>query len=332
MIKTKKITIIEKDYLTDLNKIKETIRTNQNKAMVVVNSAMIMTYYEIGTIINQRKRWGNKYIERLSNDLKEYGKGYSISNLKYMMHLKYMMQFANEFTINEISHQVGGHIPWRTIIEIMQKSNSREEMIWYINQTHKNGWSRSMVLNQIVMKSYERSLISPTTTETVVSSNDLTNELFKDSYVFDFLDKEKIKTEKDLKNQMIDNIIKFLQELGPGFTLAGKEYKLTTPTGKDFYIDLLMYHTKIHAYVVIEVKIGEFDPKDIGQLEFYVNAIDDLEKTDIDNDTIGLLLCKDADRYVAETTLKKNHLSLGISKYKLIEELPEYLESKLNGK
>ncbi len=326
MIKTKKITIIEKDYLTDLNKIKETIRTNQNKAMVVVNSAMIMTYYEIGTIINQRKRWGNKYIERLSNDLKEYGKGYSISNLKYMM------QFANEFTINEISHQVGGHIPWRTIIEIMQKSNSREEMIWYINQTHKNGWSRSMVLNQIVMKSYERSLISPTTTETVVSSNDLTNELFKDSYVFDFLDKEKIKTEKDLKNQMIDNIIKFLQELGPGFTLAGKEYKLTTPTGKDFYIDLLMYHTKIHAYVVIEVKIGEFDPKDIGQLEFYVNAIDDLEKTDIDNDTIGLLLCKDADRYVAETTLKKNHLSLGISKYKLIEELPEYLESKLNGK
>lgn len=294
--------------------------------MVVVNSAMIMTYYEIGTIINQRKRWGNKYIERLSNDLKEYGKGYSISNLKYML------QFANEFTINEISHQVGGHIPWRTIIEIMQKSNSHEEMIWYINQTHKNGWSRSMVLNQIAMKSYERSLISPTTTETVVSSNDLTNELFKDTYVFDFLDKEKIKTEKDLKNQMIDNIIKFLQELGPGFTLAGKEYKLTTPTGKDFYIDLLMYHTKIHAYVVIEVKIGEFDPKDIGQLEFYVNAIDDLEKTDIDNDTIGLLLCKDADRYVAETTLKKNHLSLGISKYKLIEELPEYLESKLNVK
>lgn len=326
MTKTKKITIIEKDYLTDLNIIKETIRTNQNKAMVVVNSAMIMTYYEIGTIINQRKRWGNKYIERLSNDLKEYGKGYSISNLKYML------QFANEFTINEISHQVGGHIPWRTIIEIMQKSNSHEEMIWYINQTHKNGWSRSMVLNQIAMKSYERSLISPTTTETVVSSNDLTNELFKDTYVFDFLDKEKIKAEKDLKNQMIDNIIKFLQESGPGFTLAGKEYKLTTPTGKDFYIDLLMYHTKIHAYVVIEVKIGEFDPKDIGQLEFYVNAIDDLEKTDIDNDTIGLLLCKDADRYVAETTLKKNHLSLGISKYKLIEELPEYLESKLNVK
>ena len=189
-----------------------------------------------------------------------------------------------------------------------------------------------MVLNQIAMKAYERSLINPTTTEAANNSKELTNELFKDTYVFGFLDKEKIKTEKDLKNQMIDNIINFLQELGPGFTLAGKEYKITTPTGKDFYIDLLMYHTKIHAYVVIEVKIGEFSPSDFGQLVFYVNAIDDLEKIDGDNDTIGLLLCKDADKYVAETTLKKNHLSIGISKYKLIEELPEYLERKLNGK
>ena len=325
MTKTKEITILEKDYLSDLNKIKETIRTNQAKAMVVVNSAMIMTYYEIGTIINQRKVWGNKYIERLSNDLKEYGKGYSIRNLKYMSRL------ANEFNPFEFSQQPAGQIPWFSLIEIVQKSKSHEEMIWYINQTHKNGWSRSMVLNQIAMKSYERSLINPTTTE-VIPSKDLTNELFKDTYVFDFLDKEKIKTEKDLKNQMIDNIIKFLQELGPGFTLAGKEYKLTTPTGKDFYIDLLMYHTKIHAYVVIEVKIGEFDPRDIGQLEFYVNAIDDLEKIDGDNDTIGLLLCKDADRYVAETTLKKNHLSIGISKYKLIEELPNYLSKRLNEK
>ena len=228
--------------------------------------------------------------------------------------------------------QPAAQIPWYTLCEIIIKSKSHEEMLWYIKETHKNGWSRSMVLNQIAMKSYERSLIEPTTTEAITTSNDLTNELFKDTYVFDFLDKENIKTEKDLKNQMIDNIIKFLQELGPGFTLAGKEYKLTTPTGEDFYIDLLMYHTKIHAYVVIEVKIGEFNPSDFGQLVFYVNTIDDLEKTDIDNDTIGLLLCKDADRYVAETTLKNSHLSLGISKYKLIEELPNYLTKRLNNK
>ena len=130
---------------------------------------------------------------------------------------------------------------------------------------------------------------------------------------------------------MINNIINFLQELGPGFTLAGKEYKITTPTGKDFYIDLLMYHTKIHSYVVIEVKIGEFNPSDFGQLVFYVNAIDRLEKTDRDDPTIGLILCKEADKFVAETTISNSSTHIGISKYMLIEELPEYLERKLNG-
>ena len=322
MIKEKNNEVFEKDYFKDLQEIKEAIRTNQNKAMVIVNSAMIMTYYEIGTIINKRKTWGSKYIKNLANDLKEYGKGYSYDQLKRMA------QFANEFSVQEIGAQPVPQIPWSSIIVIMQKSSSHEKMLWYINETYKNGWSRSMVLNQIAMASYERSLIEPTTSN-ITKSDDLSNELFKDTYVFDFLDKNNIKNEKDLKNQMIDNIIKFLQELGPGFTLAGKEYKLVTPTNKEFFIDLLMYHTKIHAYVVIEVKIGEFTPADLGQLIFYVNAIDDLERTERDDETIGLLLCKEADSYVAKTSLNKSQLHLGISKYKFIEELPEYLNRKL---
>ncbi|MBR6287842.1 MAG: DUF1016 family protein [Acholeplasmatales bacterium] len=199
-----------KEYFNDLNKIKETIRQNQNKAMVYVNSQMILTYYQIGTIINQRKTWGSKYIQNLANDLKEYGKGFSRANLYEMM------KFADFFDETEIIQQPVGQIPWGTIIVIMQKSKAHEEMLYYINETHKNGWSRSMVLNQIELKSYERSLIKPAVTKTI-KSDDLSKELFKDTYVFNFIDKEKIKTEKDLKNQMIDNIIKFLQELGPGF-------------------------------------------------------------------------------------------------------------------
>ena len=322
MIKEQKNEVIEKDYFHDLQEIKEAIRTNQNKAMVVVNSAMIMTYYEIGTIINKRKTWGSKYIKNLANDLKEYGKGYSKRNLQFMS------QFANNFTKNDIVKQVASQIPWFTIVVIMQKSSSHEKMLWYINETYKNGWSRSMVLNQIAMASYERSLIEPTTSN-ITKSDDLSNELFKDTYVFDFLDKNSIKNEKDLKDQMIDNIIKFLQELGPGFCLVGKEYKLVTPTDEEFYIDILLYHTKIHCYVVIEVKIGKFHPADLGQLIFYVNAIDDLERTERDDETIGLLLCKEADSYVAKTSLNKAQLHLGISKYKFIEELPEYLNRKL---
>ena len=322
MIKEKNNEVIEKDYFKDLQEIKEAIRTNQNKAMVIVNSAMIMTYYEIGTIINKRKIWGSKYIKNLANDLKEYGKGYSYDQLKRMA------QFANEFSVQEIGAQPVPQIPWSSIIVIMQKSSSHEKMLWYINETYKNGWSRSMVLNQIAMKAYERSLIEPTTSN-ITKSDDLSNELFKDTYVFDFLDKNSIKNEKDLKDQMIDNIIKFLQELGPGFCLVGKEYKLVTPTDEEFYIDILLYHTKIHCYVVIEVKIGKFHPADLGQLIFYVNAINKLEKTEGDSNTIGLLLCKDADKFVAETTLENSLLKLGISKYKFIEELPEYLNRKL---
>ena len=317
--------ILEKDYFNDLNKIKETIKQNQNKAMVYVNSQMILTYYEIGTIINQRKTWGSKYIQNFANDLKEYGKGYSVSNLKRMMRI------AEEFSINEFSAQAASQIPWFTLVEIVQKSKSHEEMLYYINETHKHGWSRSMVLNQISMKSYERSLIKPDTTS-IIKSDDLSNELFKDTYVFNFLDKNKIKDEKDLKNQMIDNIINFLNELGPGFSLVGKEYKLNTPTNEEFYIDLLMYHTKIHCYVVIEVKVKKFKPEHLGQLMFYVNAVDALEKTDRDENTIGLLLCKEADKFVVETTLKNSLMKLGVSKYKLIEELPQYLERRLKEK
>ena len=322
MIKEQENEVIEKDYFHDLQEIKEAIRTNQNKAMVVVNSAMIMTYYEIGTIINKRKTWGSKYIKNLANDLKEYGKGYSERNLQRMVF------FSKTFKKYEILPQVGAQIPWRTLYDIISKADSKEFILWYINETHKNGWSRSMVLNQIAMASYERSLIEPTTSN-ITKSDDLTNELFKDTYVFDFLDKNSIKNEKDLKDQMIDNIIKFLQELGPGFCLVGKEYKLVTPTDEEFYIDILLYHTKIHCYVVIEVKIGKFHPADLGQLIFYVNAIDDLERTERDDETIGLLLCKEADSYVAKTSLNKAQLHLGISKYKFIEELPEYLNKKL---
>ena len=323
MIKERNNEVFEKDYFKDLQEIKEAIRTNQNKAMVMVNSTMIMTYYEIGTIINKRKIWGSKYIKNLANDLKEYGKGYSYENLYRMS------KVSEEFSNEEIMSHPVTQIPWSTLVTvIMAKSSTHEEMLWYINETYKNGWSRSMVLNQIALKAYDRSLIEPTTSN-ITKSDDLSNELFKDTYVFDFLDKNNIKNEKDLNDQMIDNIIKFLQELGPGFSLVGKEYKLVTPTNKEFFIDLLMYHTKIHAYVVIEVKIGEFTPADLGQLIFYVNAIDDLERTERDDETIGLLLCKEADSYVAKTSLNKAQLHLGISKYKFIEELPEYLNRKL---
>ncbi len=324
LTKTNDIELERKEYFNDLNKIKETIKQNQNKAMVYVNSQMILTYYEIGTIINERKKWGSKYIEKLSEDLKVYGKGYGYEQLKRMS------RFSVEFSLDEIRSQPVTQIPWSTLTTvIMSKSKTHEEMLWYINQVHKNGWSRAFTLNQIALKAYERSLIKPISTEVV---NDAINEVFKDTYVFDFLDKEKIKTEKDLKNQMIDNVIKFLQEMGHGFSLVGKEYEITTPDKDNYFIDILMYHLTLHAYVVIEVKIGKFHPADFGELSFYVNAIDDLIKTNIDDKTIGLILCKDANEYVAKTTIQNSNSSTYIAKYKFVNELTDYLNKMLKDK
>ena len=161
--------------------------TNIQSQRYTVNSASIINNYKIGTIINQRKVWGNKYIERLSNDLKEYGEGYSYDSLKLKS------RFAKEFTIDEIREQPVPQIPWGTIVEIMKKSKTHNEMLWYVKQTYKKGWGRSMVLNQFKVKAYERSLIEPETSPHITTSNELTNELFKDTYVFDFIDINKIR-------------------------------------------------------------------------------------------------------------------------------------------
>ena len=275
--------LIDKDYINDLQAIKESIRENRNKALIVVNSAMIFTYHKIGTVINRRKEWGNKYIQRLAEDLKEYGRGFSFDQLRRMA------RFASIFTEQEIWSQPAPKIPWMTIIEIMNKSSSKEEMLWYINQTYKNNWSRKIVKEQFKAKAYERNLIEPQVTD-IVNQDEHLKDIFKDTISFNFLGNIDIKDERDLKDKLMDSIVLFLQELGSGFSLVGREYKLVTPTNKSFYIDLLMYHVKIHAFVVIEVKIGEFQPSDIGQLQFYINAIDDLEKSELDNPTIGLLI------------------------------------------
>lgn len=313
---------LEKEYLTDLKRIKETIAENRNKTMVIVNSAMIITYHQIGIIINQRKTWGTKYVKRLAVDLKEYGSTYSFDQLMRMS------QFANIFTQKEILEQPVPKIPWGTIIKIMQKSSSKEEMIWYINQAYQNRWSRREVIQQYQLKAFERRQIKPLMTEKA-ENDELIADIIKDTIAFNFLKEGDLIHEENLKNKLTDNVILFLQELGPGFALVGKEYKLTTPSNKSFYIDLLMYHTKIHAYVVIEVKTTEFHPADIGQLNFYVNAVNDLEKEKLDNDTVGILLCKDADNYTVRTSIQGLQTAIGISKYKILEELPNYLEKKI---
>ena len=187
-----------------------------------------------------------------------------------------------------------------------------------------------MVLNLFKLKAYERSLIEPEISPNITSSNELTGELFKDTYVFDFIDINNIKSEKELQKTLLQNITKFLIELGNGFSFVSEKYKLRVED--DYYeIDLLFYHIPSHSYVVIELKTTKFKPEYIGQLLFYTNYIDAYVKSDLDSNTIGIVLCPEANGFVCKTTLM-NTKNIEISKYIFMQELPEYLARKLNKK
>ena len=314
--------IIKNEYFNDLKKIKETIKSNQNKAMIVVNTSMIMNYYEIGMIINQRKSWGNKYLERLSIDLKEHGSGYSRSNLFYMQ------KIASLFTKDEIVQRCVGLIPWRSLITIITKCKEHDKIIWYVNETYNNKWTKTLLENKIKMKSYELRLIEHHDNSIISNDNPLLDEIFNSKLAIGFIDKNKITTEKALEKELINNITKFILELGKGFAFVGNQYKLEIPN-HEYYPDLLFYNYILHSFVIIDLKLTSFKPEYLGKMIFYVNIANDTLKGENDNPTIGLILCKEAENIVMKYSFGSIITPIKVAEYKFIEELPEYLEKRL---
>ena len=214
----------------------------------------------------------------------------------------------------------------------MDKIDDIEERKWYIKEIVQNGWSSNMLKMQINGKVYERQVLVEKITNfdlTLPSvQSDLAIQTMKDPYLFDFISiKGKVK-ELQIENAMINRIKDVLIELGKGFAFVGSEYKLEVG-GKEYFIDLLFYHLKLKCYIVVELKAREFKPTDAGQLNFYLSAVDNLIKDKEDNATIGLLLCKGKDNFTAEYALKDINKPIGVSEYKLLEDMPEYLQSQL---
>ena len=286
-------------------------------------------YWHIGKIILENNQWGNKFIDNLSMDLKmEFPevKGFSIRNLKYMR------KFAEEYPDFKFVQEVLAQITWYHNIILMDKIDDIEERKWYIKEIVQNGWSSNMLKMQIDGKVYERQALAEKITNfdlTLPSvQSDLATQTMKDPYIFDFISiKGKVK-ELEIENAMINKIKDVLIELGKGFAFVGSEYKLEVG-GKEYFIDLLFYHLKLKCYIVVELKAREFEPTDAGQLNFYLSAVDDLVKDKDDNATIGLLLCKGKDNFTAEYALKDINKPIGISEYKLLEDMPEYIRSQL---
>ena len=316
-------------YKEIFENVKNEILKSQYKAMQVVNKELIFMYWNIGKIILANSEWGNKFIDNLSIDLKlEFpnSTGFSVRNLKYMR------KFAEEYNDFEFVQQVVAQIPWGHNIVLLDKIKDIEERKWYIDETIKNGWSRNMLKMQIDGKVYERQAIAEKVTNFQRTLPDIQSDLaiqtMKDPYLFDFISIKGRAKELEIENAMINKIKDVLIELGKGFAFVGNQYKIVV-SGKEYFVDLLFYHLKLKCYVVVELKAREFEPTDAGQLNFYLSAIDDLVKSEDDNPTIGLLLCKNKDNFTAEYALRNINSPIGVSEYKLLEDMPEYLQEQL---
>ncbi len=319
------------NYFALLQDIKDKIKSAQLKAVVSVNKELIRLYWDIGKRIVEeqaKSKWGDNFIENLSSDLsKEFPdlKGVSKTNLKNM---KQWYLFYRKSDV--ISQQLVGQLPWGHNILIINKTKDLNEAIFYLQESIKNNWSRSILLHQIESEAHKRKGKSINNFEISLPKiqSDLANETIKDPYVFDFLTLSDKYQEKDLENQLTDHITKFLLELGSGFAYVGKQYPLEV-SGKDYYIDLLFYHLKLKSFVIIELKSKEFKPEYVGKLNFYLSAIDDKLKQNTDNPSIGIILCKNKDKITAEYALKDLTKPIGISEYKLAKAIPKNLKPNL---
>lgn len=353
-------------YFRWISDLKQRIQQSQIKAAIQVNSALIEMYWDLGKEISERSfenTYGSGFLKQLSSDLlNEFPeiKGFSLSNIKYIksfylfynQNLTKSQQLVGEFKSDDNLNlqQVAGEIennqnryqganefpqklfltPWGHHIQIFTKCKNIQEAIFYINKTIENGWSRAVLLNMISGNLYQSQGKAITNFSKTLPNYDseLVKQTLKDPYVFDFLNISENFKERELENALIDNIQKFLIELGNGFAFVGKQVEMKVGN-QSFFLDLLFYHIKLKRYVVIELKSGEFEPEHAGKLNFYVTSVDKQLRDENDNATVGLIICKTKDDIIAEYSLTDLHKPLGISSYELRKILPENFKSSL---
>jgi predicted nuclease of restriction endonuclease-like (RecB) superfamily len=348
---------LNSEYKNWIVELKSKIRSTQLKAAIAVNSALISFYFDLGKMISEKDAiWGSKFLETLSKDLQmEFPelKGFSITNLKYCKlfftyfsispqlgdDLSFKPNIVSSQQLNQLepSPQLGDEllklafqIPWGHIKMLIGKIKEKEIAKFYIQKTIENNWSRDTLDLQIKSDLYNRQGKSVNNFKNTMPQplSDLANQTLKDPYIFDFLTLTEGYKEKDIEKQLVQHITKFILELGKGFAFVGQQYHLEVAEN-DYYIDLLFYHIKLKCYVVIELKNTKFMPEYAGKLNFYLSAVDSLVKDSNDNQTIGILLCKDKNNIEAEFALRDIGKPIGISEINFTDILPENLKSSL---
>lgn len=350
--------ITSDNYRQWLIEVKTKITSSQIKAAIKVNVALIEFYWDLGRMIVEKQKetkWGSKLLEQLSIDLKKEFpsiSGFSRTNLYYVK--QFYVYFSNpnvsDLIVSQLANsakktiipQVGGQIenviipqfvgqlPWGHIKLLISKVKNEEACLFYMQKTITNSWSRDVLGIQIKSNLFARQGAAISNFESTLPKpqSDLAHQTLKNPYVFDFLNLKESFKEKDIEDQLVQHVTKFLLELGKGFAYLGKQYHLEVG-GSDYYMDLLFYHLKLRCYVVVELKNTKFIPEYAGKLNFYLSAVDSLLATADDNASIGILLCRSNNQIETEFALRGIKKPIGVSEFQFTEIIPEELKSSL---
>jgi predicted nuclease of restriction endonuclease-like (RecB) superfamily len=307
--------------------IKQRIQTAQLKAVLAANAELVLHYWEIGRDIlasQKSEGWGTKVVDRLAADLQAAFprlSGYSARNLKYMR------AFAKTWPDRAIVHQLGAQIPWKHNCVLLDRVKNAATREFYIRQTVEHGWSRSVLVHQLDTELHKRAGRAPTNFALTLPpvQSDLAREMIKDPFIFKPAPLDESTHERALENALLARLKDFLIELGAGFAYVGNQYRLKV-NGDEFFLDLLFYHTRLHCYVVIELKVVDFQPEFIGKMNFYQAAVDQQVKTEADGPTIGIILCRGKNRTVVEYMLRDAKKPIAVAEYRL---LPPRLKAQL---
>ncbi|WP_295376308.1 PDDEXK nuclease domain-containing protein [uncultured Stenotrophomonas sp.] len=326
------LVVAPEDYVNWLGELKNCIHLAQQRAALAVNRELVQLYWQIGCDILQWQAdqgWGGAVIERMAQDLRTAFpevRAFSRANLMCMR------SFAEAWPDVAIVQQAVGQLPWGHNLVLLAKLKQPEQRLAYAQRALEQGWSRATLEIHIESRLLEREgqAITNFADRLPAPGTDLARQALKDPYLFDFLDVGQEASERDIESALVKHITQFLLELGAGFAFVGRQVHLEVGgDDDDFYVDLLFYHLKLRCYVVVELKAEKFKPEHLGQLSFYLTAVDVQVKADQDNPTIGLLLCKSKNTVVAEYALRDKTQPIGVAEYQLIESLPEELQTSL---
>ena len=348
----REITIARSGFAALVTEVKGRIQTAQTRAMLAVNAELVRLYWDIGRIIDERQQregWGAAVIPRLAvslhNELPDV-KGFSERNVKRMLafYREYRglvagspqaaTQIAPASKVTQpvalLQESVFWTVPWAHHVILIEKIKDISTRRWYMEQTLANGWSRNILALQIDAQAHARhgKAVSNFAAMLPAPQSDLVQQTLKDPYIFDFLTLAEPFHERELETALVRHLEKFLLELGQGFAFVGRQYRLDVGN-EDFYIDLLFYHLRLRAFIVIDLKKGKFKPEYAGKLNFYCNVVNDRLKHATDAPTIGLILCQTKDHLLAEYSVAGIDKPIGISTYELTRALPTELRSAL---